>query len=101
MIKGYKMKNDWLMNDKLIAMYINVMVDLDMLIENKKDMILKYNIAKINAKRNGASFKDEKEVVDLIITALEGIVLSKEEEKMVIEAVNSATIEYKINSLQG
>ena len=41
------------------------------------------------------------EVVDLIITALEGIVLSKEEEKMVIEAVNSATIEYKINSLQG
>ncbi len=95
------MKNDWLMNDKLIAMYINVMVELDMLIENKKTMILKYNIACINAKRNGASFKDEKEVVDLIITALEGIVLSKEEEKMVIEAVNSATIEYKINSLQG
>ena len=95
------MKNDWLMNDKLLATYINVMVELGRIIENKKDMILKYNIAKINAKRNGASFKDEKEVVDLIITALEGIVLSKEEEKMVIEAVNSATIEYKINSLQG
>ena len=95
------MKNDWLMNDKLIAMYINVMVELGRIIENKKDMILKYNIAKINAKRNGASFKDEKEVVDLVITALKGIELSKEEENMVIEAVNSATIEYKINSLQG
>ena len=95
------MKNDWLMNDKLLATYINVMVELGRIIENKKDMILKYNIAKINAKRNGASFKDEKEVVDLIITALKGIELSKEEEKMVIEAVNSATIEYKINSLQG